>query len=67
MPSTYQKSFLKGAIWEVISFIITTMIIYLIYGNFGDSVKFSFLLTLVKVPFFFIHERIWKKIKWGKS
>jgi adenylylsulfate kinase len=66
MPSTYRRSFLKGAIWEVIAFIITTFIIYFIYGNFSDSLKFSLFLTAVKIPFFFIHERIWKKIKWGK-
>jgi len=66
MPSTYQRSFLKGAIWEALSFVITTLIIYAIYGNFGNSIKFSLFLTAVKIPFFFINERIWKKIKWGK-
>ena len=67
MPSTYKRSFLKGAMWEIISFIITALIIYLIYGNIGNSVKFSFFLTVIKIPFFFLHERVWKKVRWGKT
>jgi len=66
MPSTYRRSFSKGAAWELISFIITTLIVYLIYGDFSSSIKFSLFLTAIKIPFFFIHERIWKKIRWGK-
>ena len=66
MSSTPQRSFLKGMIWEFISFLIATLAIYLYYGNFGESVKFSLILTAIKIPIFFIHERTWKKIKWGK-
>jgi adenylylsulfate kinase len=66
MGSTPQRSFLKGMIWEIISFIIATLAIYLFYGDLGQSLRFSLALTAIKVPLFFIHERIWKKIKWGK-
>jgi adenylylsulfate kinase len=64
--STYERSFLKGFIWEVISFIIVLIAVYAVYGNLETSIFFSVILTLVKTPIFFLHERIWKKIKWGK-
>lgn len=66
MGSTYLRSFVKGAVWEFISFIITFTIIYLIYGDFKTSFWFSLALTLLKSSIFFFHERLWKKIKWGK-
>jgi adenylylsulfate kinase len=66
MGSTPQRSFFKGMVWELISFVIATLAIYFFYGNFGESIKFSLILTAVKVPLFFIHERMWKKVKWGK-
>lgn len=66
MPSTYERSFVKGVIWEGFSFIITLIAVYLIYGNFVFSLRFTFVLTAIKMVFFFIHERIWKTIKWGK-
>lgn len=66
MPSTYQRSFIKGISWEFISFIITTAAVYLVYGDIIFSIKFSLSISIIKIFLFFIHERIWKKIKWGK-
>lgn len=66
MGSTYQRSLVKGIAWEFISFIITTIIVYLFHKNFLESLKFSFILTVIKAFLFFFHERIWKTIHWGK-
>ena len=66
MGSTYERSFLKGFVWEFISFFIALCVAYLYYGNLGNSLIFALWLTVIKVPLFFIHERIWKQIKWGK-
>jgi adenylylsulfate kinase len=66
MASTYERSLVKGIIWEGFSFIITFIAVYIFYGDVGQSLKFTLGLTLVKVILFFIHERIWKEIRWGK-
>lgn len=66
MESTYQRSLLKGISWELFSFIITTALIYLVYENLQFSARLSLALSITKVFFFFIHERLWKKITWGK-
>lgn len=57
---------MKGVLWELISFFIASFAVYLIYGNIKTSILFSLVLTLIKVPLFFLHERMWKKVKWGK-
>jgi len=66
MGSTRQRSFVKGMSWEFISFVITLAAVYLIYGNIIFSIKFSVILSVIKLFFFYIHERAWKKLKWGK-
>ena len=66
MPSTYKRSLTKGIVWEGFSFIITLIAIYLFYGNLPLSIKFTLILTIIKMILFFVHERAWKKIKWGK-
>jgi len=66
MPSTLERSFVKGIIWEFISFIITTLIVYIFYGNLSIAIKFSLILTAIKIIFYFVHERIWKHVSWGK-
>ena len=66
MPSTYQRSLVKGIVWELISFVITTLAVFIFYGDIYTSLKFSIALTLIKMVFFFVHERGWKEVKWGK-
>lgn len=66
MASTYQRSLLKGVLWEFISFLIASVAVYFFYGDIKTSIRFSLILTLIKIPLFFIHERAWKKVSWGK-
>jgi len=66
MSSIPFRSFIKGLCWETISFILTFFAVYLIYGDFLSSLKFSLALTVIKILLFFIHERMWKRIRWGK-
>ena len=66
MGSTNLRSFVKAFCWEAIAFIITLIAVYIVYGNFVSSIKFTVILTIIKVFFLYFHERIWKRIKWGK-
>ena len=66
MGSTPERSFIKGICWEIISFILTLLVVYILYKNILLSLKITIILTIIKIPIYFIHERIWKKIKWGK-
>ncbi|MEI7719486.1 MAG: DUF2061 domain-containing protein [archaeon] len=66
MASTYERSLAKGIVWEGLSFLITLLAIYLVYGDFKLAVKFNSILMIIKLVLFFIHERAWKDIRWGK-
>ena len=55
MASTLLRSFIKGFIWEFISFLIIIAAVYIVYGDLSASIKFSFILTLIKIPLFFLH------------
>lgn len=66
MGSTPERSFIKGICWETISFILILLVVFILYGNILLSLKITIILTLIKIPVYFIHERVWKKIRWGK-
>ncbi len=66
MGSTYERSLVKGVSWEIISFILTLAVVYFVYGNILVSLTSALLLTAIKVIPFFVHERLWKKVRWGK-
>jgi len=67
MGSTPERSFIKGICWEIISFFLTLLVIFILYGDIIISLKITIILTVIKMPIYFIHERIWKKFKWGKT
>jgi len=66
MGSAYKRSLMKGMVWEAISFVITTIVVFFYYGDLESSIKFSLILTLIKAFIFFFHERLWKKVRWEK-
>lgn len=66
ITSTPKRSFIKAFTWETMSFIITLVAVYILYKDINISLKFTLALTIVKIIFLYAHERIWKKIMWGK-
>lgn len=66
VTSTSKRSFVKATSWEIISFIITLIAVFIVYGDLKMSLKFTLALTAIKIIFLYFHERIWKKTSWGK-
>ncbi len=66
ITSTTERSLLKALSWEIIAFLITLSAVYLVYGDIKMSLMFTLILAIIKVIFLYFHERIWKKIMWGK-
>jgi uncharacterized membrane protein len=66
VTSTSKRSLIKATSWEIISFIITLIAVFIIYGDLEMSLKFALVLTAIKIIFLYFHERIWKKTMWGK-
>ena len=61
------RSFLKGLTWRITATIDTFIITYLI----TDKVKFAISISLIefvtKLTLYFLHERLWNRIKTGKE
>ena len=68
MGSSAHRSLMKGLVWElVISPPVLWLTIYASTGEWQLSTFASFVYTTIKVPFYYAHERAWKKIRWGKT
>jgi len=57
---------MKGLSWESFSYFLTILITYWYLHSFSTSVKLTSTLFIIKIIFFYFHERIWHQIKWGK-
>lgn len=62
-----QRSLLKAISWRVIATATTMVIIYLVTGNLDWAFVGGAVDVVVKLLFYYLHERLWTNIQWGKS
>lgn len=61
------RSLMKAVSWQSISFVLTGTIIYLFTGDLCFTFELTFTCQLIKILFFYCHERMWHQIRWGKE
>ena len=61
------RSILKAISWRATGSLDTIIISYLITGNIKIAASIGFIEVFTKTILYFIHERIWNKIKLGKE
>lgn len=65
--STHKRTLVKMITYRITAWLTTIPITYLITGNFKDALESSTIVHIVLSFDYYIHERIWLKIKWGKT
>ena len=63
---THGRSLVKGVCWRVLGTLDTVVIAYLITGVPLDALTIGGFELFTKVALFYVHERIWGKIWWGR-
>ncbi|MGB2153470.1 MAG: DUF2061 domain-containing protein [Flavobacteriaceae bacterium] len=61
------RSLLKSISWRIVGTIDTFIISYIITGQIKFALSIGLIELLTKMFLFFIHERLWNQIKWGKK
>lgn len=61
------KTLLKGVSWRIFGSLDTFVIAVLITHNYSTAFSIGFVEVFTKIGLFFIHERIWMKILWGRT
>lgn len=63
-----QKRHIKKAIsWRLISIVITTLLAWLVTGNFAVGAVIGSIDAVIKLYVFYLHERVWHTHRKGKS
>jgi len=64
-----KKLFYKAIIWNIIGLFITSIISFLWFGNWIQSVSFSLILIIISIFTYVLYEIVWNKLskkKWKK-
>ncbi len=61
------RSVLKGFTWRLVATFSTMVIAYLITGETGMALKIGGIEFVAKIAVYYVHERIWLRISFGKK
>jgi uncharacterized membrane protein len=63
---TRRRSLVKALSWRIVAAIITTLVVLAMTGRLEFAAKIGLIDTLVKLVIYFVHERTWNKIDYGR-
>lgn len=65
MIDSWKKSLFKTLSWRVIATLITMSVVYILTGEALLSFGIGTMDMLLKIVFYYLHERAWTKVHWG--
>lgn len=61
------RSIIKGFSWRILGTITTIIIVYLFFGRLDLAVVAGAIEWISKIGLYWLHERIWLRIRWGRK
>jgi len=62
-----KRSLAKALTWRVIAFLVTIIAIYIYSRDIRQSLVVGISANVVKIFLYYIHERLWNKVKFGRE
>ena len=66
MAETHKRTIARMISYRLTALLLTIPLTYLLTGDWAKAFEGSVILHLALTLDYYIHERIWLKIKWGK-
>ena len=67
MNDTSIRSLIKAVSWRITGTVDTFIISWIITGEILLASSIAFTEILTKIFLFWLHERVWNRISWGKG
>ncbi len=67
MDDKHRRSIAKAVSWRIIGTFITAFLIFAFTRKWGLSLGIGILDFTIKVFTYYLHERAWLVVRWGKS
>ena len=64
---THIRSIVKGISWRCVGTLDTFVLSWIITGEVKMAAAIGILEVITKIFYYWVHERIWHKIKWGRK
>jgi uncharacterized membrane protein len=60
-----KRSLAKSLTWRVIAIVSTLLIGYAMTGSWAFALSLTLVSNVINFVLYYMHERIWLKVKWG--
>ena len=67
MQETHKRTVVRMITYRLTAWLFTIMWTYLFTGDLGSATGFATVLHILLSVDYYIHERIWLKVKWGRE
>ncbi len=67
MKETRKRSVMKAVSWRITATLATIIIAYFFTKSFAVSLAIGVIEGIAKVLWYYIHERLWERILWGRA
>ena len=57
-----KKLFYKAIVWNILGFLTTSIVSYLWFGNWIQSLGFSIILIIISIFTYVLYELVWNKL-----
>ncbi len=64
--NTPKRVLVKATSWEIFSTSLTAIISYPFTDNICSSIELALWCLIIKIVFYYYHDRLWHQISWGK-
>jgi len=62
----HRRTIVKTITWRLIALFTTIVVVYAYSGNVKQSFTIGLVANAIKMFLYYIHERIWNRIKFGR-
>ena len=63
----HRRSFAKAVSWRILGSIDTFLISWIVTGHPVVAATISAVEVFTKILLFYLHERVWSRIRWGRK
>ena len=63
----HKRSVIKGISWRIVGTVDTIIIAFFWTGDYTKALQIGFTEVVTKVLLYYLHERVWLKVKWGQK
>ncbi|MBI2030943.1 DUF2061 domain-containing protein [Candidatus Kaiserbacteria bacterium] len=63
---THARTLVKTVVWRIIATLISISVVYSFTGAMKESVEISLAGAAIGVVTYYLHERFWNAVQWGR-